>query len=131
MSRWQSGIDELGSAAKALEFHLEAIVEPSNVCAVYDAIAPSYARHRGARKFVVEILHRLHSKSPGGSVLEVGCGAGAYASALAQTGSRMISAMERIACHGVRSSHRSTRGRLGARLPAGRASLNQAEIVSA
>ncbi len=69
-------------------------MDPSNVRFAYDAIAPSYARHRSARKFVVEILHRLHGKSPGGAVLEVGCGTGAYAAALAETGSRTIYAMD-------------------------------------
>jgi len=73
---------------------LEAIVDPSNVRFAYDAIAPSYARHRRARKFVVEILDRLHGKSPGGAVLEVGCGTGAYAAALAESGSRTIYAMD-------------------------------------
>ena len=54
---------------------------------VYDAIAPRYACHRGAMDFVVDALGRLHGQSPGGPMLEVGCGTGAYVTAIAQTGS--------------------------------------------
>jgi SAM-dependent methyltransferase len=45
----------------------------------YDAVAPVYARHRGAMPFVVEILKRLSTDGP---VLEVGCGTGAYITAM-------------------------------------------------
>lgn len=49
----------------------------------YDAMAASYSRHRGALEFVVDALVRLHAQSPGRPFLEVGCGAGAYATAVA------------------------------------------------
>jgi len=69
-------------------------VEPSNVRRAYDAIAPSYARHRLAQEFVVEIIDRLRGKSPGRSVLEVGCGTGAYSTAIAEAGSCKVYAMD-------------------------------------
>jgi SAM-dependent methyltransferase len=49
----------------------------------YDTIAPSYARHRGALDFVVHVLEGLHARAPARPFLEVGCGTGAYATALA------------------------------------------------
>lgn len=52
---------------------------------VYDEIAPGYARHRGALGFVVETLRLLHGQSPGGAILEVGCGTGAYITALSKS----------------------------------------------
>jgi len=57
------------------------------VSVVYDAIAPRYACHRGALDFAVDVLRRLHGQSPGGPVLEVGCGTGDYVTAIAKTGS--------------------------------------------
>lgn len=47
----------------------------------YDAVAPAYARHRSAMPFAVEILERLTSDGP---LLEVGCGTGAYITAMTQ-----------------------------------------------
>jgi ubiquinone/menaquinone biosynthesis C-methylase UbiE len=74
---------------------------------VYDAIAPSYARHRGALRFIVEILKRLCTQSPGPVLLEVGCGTGAYLTAMVKAGAcngigmdpsrRML---ERVPAHG-------------------------------
>jgi ubiquinone/menaquinone biosynthesis C-methylase UbiE len=61
---------------------------------VYDDIAPAYARHRQAQAFVVETLRRLHALSPGGLILELGCGTGAYITALAQSGSCTHFAMD-------------------------------------
>ena len=49
----------------------------------YDSIAPSYARHRGALDFVVHVLEGLHARAPTRPFLEIGCGTGAYATALA------------------------------------------------
>ena len=61
---------------------------------VYDDIAPAYARHRQAQAFVVETLRRLHALSPGGPILELGCGTGAFITALAKSGSRTHFAMD-------------------------------------
>lgn len=52
----------------------------------YDTIASRYARHRARQPFVVEILSRLRARSPRAPVLEMGCGTGAYASAIAGAG---------------------------------------------
>jgi SAM-dependent methyltransferase len=64
------------------------------VTIAYDTIAPSYARHRGGYAFAVAILNRLYGKSPGGPVLEVGCGTGVYAAAMAEAGARTVYAMD-------------------------------------
>lgn len=69
-------------------------VDPSNADIAYDSVASHYARHRASHAFVVEIVHRLHGKSPGGAVLEVGCGTGDYASALAPVCGSTICAMD-------------------------------------
>lgn len=61
----------------------------------YDEVATHYARHRGGHPFVIETLERLHAKSPGGPVLEVGCGTGVYAAALARAHDITIYAMDR------------------------------------
>ena len=60
----------------------------------YDTIAPSYARHRDGYAFAIAILNRLYGKAPGGSVLEVGCGTGVYASAMADAGAGAVYAMD-------------------------------------
>lgn len=60
----------------------------------YDAIAPEYARHRAGQPFVIERLRRLHTRSGGDAVLEVGCGTGDYAAAIAQTGSCTVYALD-------------------------------------
>ncbi len=57
------------------------------VSIAYDAVAPRYARHRAALDFIIDALERLHRQSPGGPVLEVGCGTGAYITAIAESGS--------------------------------------------
>ncbi len=64
------------------------------VSIAYDTIAPCYARHRGARDFVVDVLQRLHRESSGGPVLEVGCGTGAYVTALAEISTCMVYGMD-------------------------------------
>ena len=60
----------------------------------YDTIATSYARHRDGYAFVVTILARLLGKPPGGSVLEVGCGTGVYATAMAEAGADTVYGMD-------------------------------------
>lgn len=49
----------------------------------FDTVAPDYARHRAAQAYVVERLGDLHARAGGGTVLEVGCGTGEYAAAMA------------------------------------------------
>lgn len=77
-----------------LESRMVAMVNPSNANIAYDAIASRYARHRGSHAFVVEILSRLHGKSPRGAALEIGCGTGVYASALARASGSKVYAMD-------------------------------------
>lgn len=60
----------------------------------YDAIAPEYARHRSGQPFVVETLGRMQSQAGGNAVLEVGCGTGDYAAAMAGTGSCTVHALD-------------------------------------
>lgn len=60
----------------------------------YDAVAARYARHRDRQDFVVENLNRLRAKSPDAPVLEVGCGTGVYASAMAQANAGGVYAMD-------------------------------------
>lgn len=69
-------------------------MDASSASIGYDAIASRYARHRGSHSFIVEILDRLHGKSPGGAMLEIGCGTGAYASALARVSASPVYAMD-------------------------------------
>lgn len=59
-----------------------------------DDDARRYARHRTGQRFVIEILQRLREKSPGAAALEVGCGTGVYAAALADTRAQPIYAMD-------------------------------------
>ena len=59
-----------------------------------DAAARSYARHRSPQPFVIEILNGLRARSPRGALLEVGCGTGVYASALADSGAQRVCAMD-------------------------------------
>ena len=51
----------------------------------YDSIASAYARHRDTRDFVVDALKRLCVQLQGRRLLEIGCGTGAYITAIAQT----------------------------------------------
>lgn len=60
----------------------------------YDALAPDYARHRAPLPFVVENLQRLRGQAPGGALLEVGCGTGDYAAAMARSESCTLVALE-------------------------------------
>jgi len=60
----------------------------------YDAAASRYARHRGGHAFVAETLESLHAITPGGAVLEIGCGTGVYASTLARVCGSTIFAMD-------------------------------------
>jgi ubiquinone/menaquinone biosynthesis C-methylase UbiE len=69
-------------------------VASSSADIAYDAVASAYARHRGGHGFIVEILQRLHRESPGDAMLEIGCGTGAYASALAQMNAPTVYAMD-------------------------------------
>jgi ubiquinone/menaquinone biosynthesis C-methylase UbiE len=57
--------------------------EPSARIYARDTTARSYARHRAGEAFVVDALRRIARMSPGGAVLEIGCGTGVYATALA------------------------------------------------
>ena len=58
-------------------------IEPSARIYARDTTARSYARHRVGETFVVDELRRIARMSAGGAVLEVGCGTGVYATALA------------------------------------------------
>jgi ubiquinone/menaquinone biosynthesis C-methylase UbiE len=69
-------------------------VAPSDANIAYDTVASRYARHRGCQDFVVEILNRLREKSPGGAILEIGCGTGVYAGALARAKASTVYAMD-------------------------------------
>jgi len=60
----------------------------------YDSRAPDYARHRAALPFVVENLLRLRGQSPGGALLEVGCGTGDYAATMARSGTCTVVALD-------------------------------------
>ena len=91
-SRWPNGINDWGLAGRTLELHAGA--ELTRVTIAYDTIATSYARHRDGYAFVVTILARLLGKPPGGSVLEVGCGTGVYATAMADAGADTVYGMD-------------------------------------
>ena len=60
----------------------------------YDTLAPGYARHRDGYGYVIAVLERLFERSPGGSVLEVGCGTGVYSAAMAESGASMVYGMD-------------------------------------
>lgn len=69
-------------------------VEPSALAYARDETAHGYARHRRGHAFVVDAMRRLQQKSPGGTVLEIGCGTGVYAVALAEGGASRVYAMD-------------------------------------
>ncbi len=60
----------------------------------YAPLAPDYARHREGYGYVIVMLERLFERSPGESVLEVGCGTGVYTAAMAESGASMIYGMD-------------------------------------
>ena len=90
MNLWRNGTSGWVSKTRAPE----RTVEASPRIYARDATARSYARHRSAQPFVIEILNGLRDKSPRGAVLEVGCGTGDYASALADTSTQPVYAMD-------------------------------------
>jgi ubiquinone/menaquinone biosynthesis C-methylase UbiE len=69
-------------------------VTASKATISYDAVAARYARHRDRQNFVVENLNRLRAKSPDAPILEIGCGTGVYASAMAQANAGGVYAMD-------------------------------------
>ena len=60
----------------------------------YDTLAPGYACHRDGYGYVIAVLERLFDRSPGGPVLEVGCGTGVYSAAMAESGASMVYGMD-------------------------------------
>ena len=60
----------------------------------YDTLAPGYARHREGYGYVIAMLERLFERSPGESVLEVGCGTGVYSAAMAESGASTVYGMD-------------------------------------
>jgi len=56
----------------------------------YDTLAPDYARHRDGYDYVLAVLEALLHRSPGQTVLEVGCGTGVYSVAMAETGADVV-----------------------------------------
>lgn len=62
--------------------------------AVYDNVAPEYARHRSAQPFVVEALRELHARAGGGALLEAGCGTADYAASLADSTAATVYALD-------------------------------------
>lgn len=60
----------------------------------YDTLAPDYARHRDGFRYVVAVLEELLQRSPGQTVLEVGCGTGIYSAAMAEAGADVVYGMD-------------------------------------
>jgi len=60
----------------------------------YDPLATDYARHREGHEYVIAVLERLFERSPGESVLEVGCGTGVYSAAIAESVASTVYGMD-------------------------------------